>query len=101
MNTNNIALTHHITELNLNLYRRRSELEQQLNLQAVSLDNKVKKKMQKEISKINTVLINLADLKLNFLDPPNPDPKVEKEQKPSKKKNDKTELSYGISGMLK
>ena len=82
------------TNLMNNFYKRRSSLEKDM-----TMNNNVaeQKKMQKEIAKLNSLLNNMSDFKLNFLDP-----LVVKEVKAPKeqKKQQKESISYGISGMI-
>lgn len=89
---NNINL-HNLTTLMKDLESRRSSIASTLSVPSTE----DKKMLQKEVVKINSILNNLVDYKLNFMDEqPVKEPKVVKG-----KKNDKKEIpSYGIVNMI-
>ena len=89
---NNINL-HNLTTLMKDLESRRSSIASTLSVPSTE----DKKMLQKEVVKINSILNNLVDYKLNFMDEqPVKEPKVSKA-----KKNDKKEIpSYGIVNMI-
>jgi DNA-binding IscR family transcriptional regulator len=67
-----------------------------------STDNKEKKKFQKEVVKINALLNNMVDYKINYVDEQSIQEVVEKKPKSFKQSKQPKELekSYGISGMI-
>lgn len=89
---NNINL-YNLTALMKDLETRRSTIASTLS--APSAEDK--KMLQKEVVKINSILNNLVDYKLNFLDEqPVKEVKVEK----GKNRNKKEIPSYGIVDMI-
>lgn len=80
------------TSLMKDLETRRNAITSDLNVPST----KDKKQLQKEVVKINSILNNLVDYKLNFVDE-QPEKPI-KEVKTKNKKNEK--ISYGIVDMI-
>lgn len=90
---NNINM-HNFTTLMKDLETRRSSITSILS----NPSTEDKKLLQKEVVKINSILNNLVDYKLNFIDEqPEKPTKVEKQPKTNKKLIQK---SYGIDDMI-
>ena len=88
----NIINVYNYSNLMRELETRRTNVITQMN----NPSSENKKPLQKEIVKLNSILNNMADYKINFMD----EQPIVEPKKPNKNTKKETQ-SYGISSMLK